>query len=106
MSCTKLYAMADEFICFDRPDSYAQKSALPIYEPGSIPKILGEELAKLDRIHDTRSPIFVASDWNEARAYLRKRLEHLDAPTLAIINQPSTGATELNNEILDFANHG
>jgi cyanophycin synthetase len=101
-SCIALHPLFDEFICFDRPDSYSGEKALPIYEPGSISLMLSSELERLNRLSGEEKPIRASGSWDEAEAYLRERLTSLDAMTMVLINQPTTGAAALNARIISF----
>lgn len=107
LECMKpLYDLMDEFVCFDRPESYTSKAALPIYAPGSIPLLLRDELIRLNDDSGVQKPVSVHDDWAHAEAYLRQRLEELPGKTLVLINQPSTAAPTLNQQILAFATTG
>ena len=102
-SARMLYHIADEFVCFDRPDTYAGASALPDYEPGSIPVLLRDELDRQNAEHETNKPVTVLPGWAETEDFLRKRLAELGGKTLVLVNQPSTSVHELNQSIIDFA---
>lgn len=105
-SVKPLHEVMDEFVCFDRPDTYTSKVALPIYVPGSIPLLLRDELIRLNDDSGVQKPVSVHADWANAEAYLRQRLEELPGKTLVLINQPSTAASMLNQHILAFATTG
>lgn len=101
-SCQWLYRFMDEFICFDRADTYTSPVALPIYAPGSIRVLLQEELLRLNAQGQTTKPVTMVEDWTAAEAFLRERFTMLEGKTLVLVNQPSTAATELNEKILSF----
>jgi hypothetical protein len=101
-SVEMLHRFMDEFLCFDRPDSYSHSAALPIYSPGSIPRLLRDEVLRLNAERGTDKPVAVVPEWSAAEAFLRKRLAGLDGTTLVLINQPATSAPELNRRIARF----
>ena len=103
-SARVLHRFMDEFVCFDRPDSYKNSFALPIYVPGSIPPLLRDEFLRLNAEHGTDKPVTVLPDWSAAEDYLRQRLAELEGRTLVLINQPATSADELNQRIVRFVN--
>ena len=105
-SIQPLYGLMDEFVCFDRPDTYTSKAALPIYEPGSIPILVRDELMRLNDASGAHKPVSMADDWAKAQAYLQRRLGELPGKTLVLINQPATAASQLNQQILSFATTG
>ena len=101
-----LYGFMDEFVCFDRPDTYTSRAALPIYAPGSIPRLLCDELTKLNDQYGLSKVVVVVDDWAQAESYLRRRLAAASGKTLVLINQPGTGAAVLNQQIHGFATGG
>ncbi|MCB2060174.1 MAG: Mur ligase family protein [Novosphingobium sp.] len=101
-SARSLFRFMDEFVCFDRPDTYTTNWALPIYEPGSIPLLLRDELQRLNAEAGTNKPVTVLPDWAATEEFLRKRIAELGGKTLVLINQPSTGVYGLNESIVDF----
>lgn len=101
-SCRLLHRFMDEFICFDRPDTYVGKAALPIYTPGSIPLLLQDEVLRLNAQYETHKLVTLVPDWDAAEVFLRDRLKCLAGKTLVLINQPSTSLVELNQRIVDF----
>lgn len=105
-SIKPLYGLMDEFVCFDRPDNYTSKAALPIYAPGSIPILVRDELMRLNAESGAHKPVTMVNDWAQAETYLQQRLGELAGKTLVLINQPSTAASQLNQMILSFATTG
>ena len=105
-SIQHLFGLMDEFVCFDRPDTYSTKVALPTYAPGSIPILLRDELMRLNTESRAHKPVTIAKDWEQAEAYLRERLGQLAGKTLVLINQPATSVSQLNRKILSFATNG
>jgi hypothetical protein len=101
-----LYEMTHEAVCFDRPDSYTSKSALPMYTPGSIPVLLRDEWTRVNAATGLQKPVTIVDDWEHAEAHLRQRLQELPGRTLVLINQPSTASAGLNHKILAFATAG
>jgi hypothetical protein len=100
------HGLVDEFVCFDRPDTYTSKVALPIYAPGSIPALLRNEFIRLNHETGDEKPVSTHENWTEAEVFLRQRLAQLTHKTLVLVNQPATAATELNQQILEFATTG
>lgn len=105
-SAAALHGFMDEFVCFDRPDTYTNQAALPIYVPGTIPRLVRDELLRLNTEQNTDKPATLCEDWAQAEAYLRQRLTELPGKTLVLLNQPATAASELNRRILAFATDG
>lgn len=105
-SLKPLHGFMDEFLCFDRPDTYTTKVALPIYTPGSIPVLLHNELMRLNADSGLLKTVVVFDDWTHVEIYLRQRLGELPGKTMVLINQPSTASTALNQQILTFATTG
>ncbi|MBN2809144.1 MAG: hypothetical protein JXR80_06590 [Deltaproteobacteria bacterium] len=105
-SCICLHRYMDEFACFDRIETYTSKVALPIYTPGSIPKILKDELLRLNRETGIDKPVHTFPDWSAAEQWLSRRLPELTGRTLVLINQPTTSAPALNKQIVDFVQNG
>ncbi len=104
--CRRLHGFLDEFICFDRPETYSSPAALPGYEPGSIPGLLGREFETLNRCAGVAKPVTLAADWEHVERLLRERLAGASGWTLVLVNQPTTSAPELNRRILEFAENG
>lgn len=96
------HGLIDELLCFDRPDTYTTKVALPCYAPGSIPGLLAEEWCRLNAERGEAKPVEVFPDWDAVQAYLQQRLTQRDERCLVLINQPSTNVFELNRRIVDF----
>lgn len=105
-SAERLYRFMDEFVCFDRPETYTSTVALPIYQAGDLPRLVGDALHRLNAAHGTNKPVTVLPGWREAETYLRERLQALPGKTLVLLNQPSTAATALNAQIQAFAIDG
>lgn len=101
-----LFRSLDEFVCFDRPDTYKHEAAFPGYAPMSVPLLMQRELQLLNDKHNCAKPILVLDDWNAASTYLRANLNLDDPKTLVLIIQVTTAATELNQQIADFAASG
>jgi len=101
-----LFPVFDEFATFDRDDTYETPLSLPCYAPGSIPLLLRDEIERLGDARGARPPVTVLADWDATQAWIDRRLAELhaglDGPVLILINQPSTGADELNDAILAF----
>lgn len=51
-------------------------------------------------------PVSVAEDWQAAEQILRARLAAAEGKSLVLVNQPSTGAADLNRRIVAFAENG
>jgi len=100
LSCAGFHPLMDEFICFENASTYHSGYQRPDLDPGSIPKMLGEIFAKLNRAGKVEKPIWRAADWAEAEALLRDLLAKRRGKTLVLINQPSTAESELNKHIL------
>lgn len=96
------HGLIDELLCFDRPDTYTTKVALPCYAPGSIPGLLAEEWRRLNAERGEDRPVEVFPDWDAVQAYLQQRLSQRGERCLVLINQPSTNVFELNRRIVDF----
>lgn len=105
-SAEVLHSFMDEFVCFDRPDTYTTPHALPIYSPGSIPQLLKNYFEQLNEAAGVNKPVVLAEDWAGAQKYLLEKLSNVQVKTLVLINQPGTGLTELNQQILEFSNTG
>lgn len=105
-SIKPLYGLMDEFVCFDRPDNYTSKAALPIYKPGSIPILVSDELRRLNAESGAHKPVTMVEGWAQVEVYLRERLAELPGKILVLVNQPSTAASQLNQHILSFATNG
>lgn len=105
-SAASLHDFVDEFLIFDRPDSYKRPTALPIYHPGSIPMLLKDELQRLNAMRGLNKLISITDDWQAAERVLRERLVNLNKKILVLVNQPATLAVELNRTILAFATSG
>ncbi len=105
-SALHLHGFMDEFICFDRADSYLLPTALPLYRPGAIPQLLKDEFERLNAGHGITKPVTTVENWEQAESLLRARLSELDGKILVLINQPSTSAVDLNRRILAFASSG
>lgn len=105
-SIDALYRFIDEFICFDRPDTYTTAHALPIYRPGSIPVLLRDRIFFLNHESGMNKLVTVLDDWQKVEVELRKKLANFNGKALILINQPSTASTELNRSILAFATRG
>jgi hypothetical protein len=101
-SMRHLHAMGDEFVCYDRPETYVSAIALPIYQPGSVPKLLGDALASLNAETGTAKPITVVADWAAVEAHLTARLPEVAGKRLVLVNQPATAAIDLNTAITAF----
>lgn len=104
-SCVQLHRFMDEFICFDRPDTYKSKVALPIYRPGSIPRLLEEEFLRLNVQHQVKKPVTICDGWNSVEKFLHERFSAIKGKTLVLLNQPSTGVIELNKSIVEFVSN-
>lgn len=104
LSVRLLYDAFDEFVCFDRPQTYTLPHALPIYAPGSIPVLLRDEAVRLNGEHGLDKPVTAVSDWAHAEQFLNDRLAKLARKTLVLINQPSTASQGLNKKIIAFVN--
>jgi hypothetical protein len=96
------HGLIDELLCFDRPDTYTTKIALPCYAPGSIPGLLADEWRRLNAERGEDRPVEVFPDWDAVQAYLQRRLSKRGERCLVLINQPSTNVFELNRRIVDF----
>lgn len=105
-SAQALHRFMDEFVCFDRPETYTSSVALPIYSAGDIPLLMRDAFERHNAEQGVSKPVTVVADWTAAEVYLRERLASLAGKTLLLINQPSTGVTELNQRILAFATSG
>lgn len=105
-SAQVLHSFMDEFVCFDRPETYTTSHALPVYRPGSIPTLLKTYFDECNNELGVNKPVVLAEDWAAAQKYLFQKLSKVTGKTLVLINQPGTGLTELNQQILAFANAG
>lgn len=103
-SARLLYGLMDEFICFDRPETYMLSHALPNYRLGSIPLLLRDEFERLNSEHCTAKPVTVLPDWTATETHLQSRLPKLGGKTLVLINQPATASYGLNERIVGFVN--
>ncbi|MCB2079950.1 MAG: hypothetical protein KDE55_19925 [Novosphingobium sp.] len=103
-SAARLYEFCDEFVCFDRPDTYEGTSALPGYEPGSIPLLFRDAFAQLNRDSGQHKPVEIADEWAVAETILRDRIAATQSKILVLVNQPATAVHELNQRILSFVN--
>lgn len=101
-SCAALHPHFDEFICFDRPDTYTRVSALPCYEPGSIPVLLQQQLSQLNDAAGLCKPIHTAKDWESVEPLLADRITRSETRTMVLVNQPATSCEDLNDKILAF----
>lgn len=101
-SCAMLHPHFDEFICFDRPDTYTRVSALPCYEPGSIPVLLRHELSRLNDAAGLLKPIHMAKDWESVERCLDAGMYGTNARTMILVNQPATSCEDLNDKIVAF----
>lgn len=101
-SAQLLHSFMDEFICFDRIDTYTTAHALPIYKPGSIPALMKSYFEQINEENGVNKPVSIAKDWSEAQRQLCEKFRKKEGKTLVLINQPGTGLTELNQQILDF----
>jgi hypothetical protein len=102
MCCARLHRFMNEFLCFDRPDTYAAGGALPVYTPGSIVRLLADELRQLNIKAGIEKPISIAADWDEVETRLGSLIDENGPAVLVLINQPATGAKDLNRRILQF----
>lgn len=105
-SAQVLHGFMDEFVCFDRPETYKTVYALPIYTPGSIPQLMKSYFERLNDEMGVSKPVTLANDWAAAQKFLNEKLAKVQDKTLVLINQPGTGLTDLNQQILAFANTG
>lgn len=106
-SALSVYEIADEFICFDRPDAYQRSTALPEHSLGSIPDVLRKTLEWMNQDQEKNKSITVAKDWHASEDILRRRLSmSANEKILVLINQPTTSAPELDQQILTFATTG
>jgi hypothetical protein len=104
-SAAHFYQWVDQFICFDRPETYTSSVALPVYSPGSIPILLATELQRLNQLHGQGKPITVADDWTAVEHLLTELVAQFDrqgGKTLVLINQPATLVHALNARIARF----
>ncbi|SDE68267.1 Mur ligase middle domain-containing protein [Desulfuromonas thiophila] len=101
-SCRCLYPLMDEFVCFDRPETYQAKTALPLYAAGDLPRLLTAELLRLGQQAGHHKPVQRLEDWSAVEPWLEKRLCDGCERTLVLINQPSTAAAALNERIAAF----
>ncbi len=101
-SCAMLHPHFDEFICFDRPDTYTRVSALPCYEPGSIPVLLRQELMRLNDAAGLSKPVHMAKDWESVERFFDAGSYGATARTMILVNQPATSCEDLNDKILAF----
>jgi hypothetical protein len=101
-TCRTLHGMADEFICYDNPESYAMTGALPEYAPGSMLPLVNEEFERLNAERETAKPIAVAADWEAAERSIVARLAVAPRPVMVVVLQPITRAPETSQRMLRF----
>jgi hypothetical protein len=102
--CRHFYRFMDEFICYDLPETYLSKWALPEYAPGSLSGILRDEFQRQNAEHGTDKPVLALSDWAEVEVELARRLASVSEKVLVLVNQPTTAnhCLHLNRRIVQF----
>ena len=99
------YGIADEFLFFDRSESYTLPTALVGYSVGDIPRILQEIIEGLNAQNELEKPSRVFDSWSAVEAYLTQYFASMiNTSILVVINQPATSVHELNRKILKFVN--
>lgn len=104
-SAEVLHSFMDEFVIFDREDTYKTAHALPCYQAGSIPLLLKSFFEQNNDEQGVNKPVTVTENWIAARKLVCEKLSDAEGKTLVLINQPGTGLTELNEQILNFVNN-
>lgn len=97
-----LYTPFDAFVCFDRPDSYTSSWALPEYSPGDLLGLLAGVFDEMNASCGLAKPVDMLPDWQAVELHLRRMLPRLTGKVMVVINQPSTGSSELNQQITEF----
>lgn len=102
IACGILHGFLDEFVLFERPDAYARPEAREVYRQVPVTRWIADEFARLDTVHGTRKPVVRLEDWDAVEGWLDRRLADCTRPTLVLINQPTTSASELIGRIVGY----
>lgn len=100
--CISCYRYLDEFLIFDRPDTYGLPTALPQYVPGSIPILLRDEFLALNGRSGIDKPVVIVDEWETAARMIDAWTAQATRKCLVLINQPSTSVADLNRRIVAF----